>query len=148
MVRKLLNNKILRYFFSAGIATGVDITVYFLAFNFIYQKQDIHLFNLVVLSAPTGSLILSYTCGLVTNFLITKYLVFTESDLKGIHQLARYILVALLILFMNYLLMSFLIKVLDWYPTLSRVVSALSIGLLSFVIHKFYSFRVSGNENN
>lgn len=143
MIRKILENKIIRYFLSAGIATGVDVTVYFLAYNFIYEKQDIHLFNLMTLSAPTGSLMLSYTCGLVTNFLITKYLVFTESDLRGIHQLARYILVALLILVLNYFFMSFLIKVLNWYPTLSRVVSALTIGLLSFVIHKFYSFRVS-----
>jgi len=144
MVRKFLDNKIIRYFLSAGVATGVDVTVYFLAYNFIYEKQDIHLFNFMTLSAPTGSLILSYTCGLVTNFLITKYLVFTESDLRGIHQLARYILVALLILGLNYFFMSFLIKVLEWYPTLSRVVSALTIGLLSFVIHKFYSFRVTG----
>src|SRR5688572_22019907 len=102
MIRTILENKIIRYFLSAGVATGVDVTVYFLAYNFIYEKQDIHLFDLVTLSAPTGSLVLSYTCGLVTNFLITKYLVFTESDLRGIHQLARYILVAILILIMNY----------------------------------------------
>ena len=144
MIRAIIENKIIRYFLSAGVATGVDVTVYFLAYNFIYEKQDIHLFNLVTLSAPTGSLVLSYTCGLVTNFLITKYLVFTESDLRGIHQLARYILVAVLILVLNYFFMSFLIKILEWYPTLSRVVSALTIGLLSFVIHKFYSFRVTG----
>jgi putative flippase GtrA len=143
MFRSFLKNKIIRYFFSAGIATAVDVFVYFLAFNFIYEKQDIHLFNLMTLSAPTGSLILSYTCGLLTNFLITKYLVFTESDLQGIHQLARYVLVALLILLLNYLFMSFLIKILGWYPTFSRIVSAISIGLLSFIIHKFYSFRVT-----
>ncbi len=143
MIRKILENKIIRYFCSAGIATVVDVTVYFLAFNFIYEKQDIHLFNFMVLSAPTGSLMLSYTCGLATNFLITKYLVFTESDLRGIHQLVRYIMVALFILMLNYFFMSFLIKILEWYPTLSRIVSALTIGVLSFVIHKFYSFRVS-----
>jgi len=143
MIKDFLNNKIIRYFFSAGLATVVDVSVYFVAFNFIYEKQDIHLFDLMVLSAPTGSLILSYTCGLLTNFLITKYLVFTESDLRGIHQLARYVLVAILILLLNYLFMSFLIKILDWYPTFSRIVSALTIGLLSFVIHKFYSFRVT-----
>ena|SRR5688572_25258126 len=143
MVRSILDNKIVRYFFSAGIATAVDVAVYFLAFNFIYEKQDIHMFNFLVLSAPTGSLILSYTCGLVTNFLITKYLVFTESDLRGIHQLVRYVLVALLVLMLNYFFMSFLIKVLEWFPTIARIVSAITIGFLSFVIHKFYSFRVT-----
>lgn len=143
MIKKLFQNKIIRYFFSAGIATGVDVSVYFIAFNFIYQKQDVHLFQLIILSAPTASLAMSYTCGLITNFLITKYLVFTESDLKGVHQLARYILVALLILVLNYFMMSFLIKVLEWYPTIARIVSAVSVGMISFVIHKFYSFKVS-----
>ena len=143
MVRKILDNKIIRYFFSAGLATLVDISVYFVAFNYIYQKQDINFFSIAVLSAPTASLMLSYTCGLITNFFITKYLVFKESDLKGIHQLLRYIMVALLILILNYFFMSFLIKVLNWFPTIARIVSALSIGMLSFVIHKFYSFKVS-----
>lgn len=143
MLKRILDNKIIRYFLSAGTATIVDVSVYFISFNFIYQKQDIHVFDLFVLSAPTASLMLSYTCGLITNFLITKYLVFTESDLKGVHQLMRYVLVAIVILFVNYLFMSFLIKQLHWYPTLARIVSALSIGILSFVIHKFYSFKVT-----
>ncbi len=143
MVRKVLNNKIVRYVFSAGTATAVDISVYFIFFNYIFQKQDIPILHLAVLSAPTASLIVSYTCGLITNFFITKYLVFNDSDLKGIHQLLRYVLVALVILILNYFLMSFLIKVLNWYPTIARIISALSIGILSFVIHKFYSFKVT-----
>lgn len=143
MVKKIINNKVIRYFFSAGTATVVDVSVYFIAFNFIFQKQDIHLLDLAVLSAPTASLIISYSCGLITNFLITKYLVFHESDLRGIHQLLRYLLVAVVILMLNYLFMSFLIKVLNWFPTIARVVSALTIGVLSFLIHKFYSFKVT-----
>lgn len=143
MVKKIINNKIIRYFFSAGTATAVDVTVYFIAFNYFFHKQDLNIFNLMVLSAPTASLILSYTCGLITNFLITKYLVFNESDLRGIHQLMRYVMVALVILMLNYFFMSFLIKILEWYPTIARIVSALSIGVLSFMIHKFYSFKVT-----
>jgi putative flippase GtrA len=121
----------------------VDVTVYFITFNFILRKQDIPLIDPIVLTAPIASLAVSYSCGLMTNFLITKYMVFTESDLRGRHQLARYILVALLILLLNYLFMKFLIFILGWYPTVSRIVSALSIGVLSFTIHKFYSFRVT-----
>jgi putative flippase GtrA len=69
-------------------------------------------------------------------------LVFTESDLRGRHQLARYVLVALLILLLNYLMMKLLIFI-GLYPTVSRIISALSIGVLSFTIHKFYSFKVT-----
>lgn len=142
-MKQILNSKIFRYFISAGLATVVDILVYFIAYNYIYQKQDIHLFNIAVIAASSASLILSYTCGLLTNFTISKILVFHESDLETHKQLFRYILVALGILFLNYLMMKFLIRDLGWYPTFSRAFSALSIGVLSFTVHKYFSFRVS-----
>jgi len=142
MIRKILDNKVVRYFFSAGTATVVDISAYFITFNYILQKQDIPFIDPFVITAPIASLIVSYSCGLMTNFLITKYMVFTESDLRGRHQLVRYLQVAAVILVLNYFFMKFLIHVLEWYPTLSRLISALSIGILSFVFHKFYSFKV------
>jgi putative flippase GtrA len=133
---------VFRYFVSAGIATWVDISVYFIAFNYIYQKSDIDFFGIAVISAPTASLMLSYTMGLLTNFLITKFLVFTESDLETHKQFFRYLIVAIVVLGLNYVLMSFLIKQLNWYPTLARAFSALSIGVFSFTIHKVFSFRI------
>jgi putative flippase GtrA len=147
VIRRVIRNKLVRYFMSAGIATFVDIFVYFLAYNYLFQKQDIQFTSQLVVSAPTISLVISFTCGLITNFIITKYLVFTDSDLRGIHQLARYVLVAVFVLLLNYLMMSFLIKVLGWYPTFSRVASAITIGMLSFVIHKAFSFRVSAKDS-
>ncbi len=143
---RVLRLKVVRYFFSAATATVVDVGVYFWAFNFIYDKENIDVLGWYVLSAPTASLILSYTCGLITNFFMTKHLVFKESDLKGYHQFMRFVLVALGVLALNYGLMSLLIKKFLWFPTIARAVSAISIGVLSFVIHKTFSFRVSNKD--
>jgi len=145
-IKALIDSKVFRYFISAGIATWVDVTVYFLAYNYIYQKLDINLFDKMTVSAATASLILSYTCGLSTNFLITKFMVFKESDLETHKQLFRYVLVAIVILGLNYLMMSFLIRQLEWYPTMARAASALSIGVLSFIVHKTFSFRVKNDK--
>lgn len=142
MIRKIIDNKVVRYFFSAGFATVVDVTVYFITFNFILRKTDIPFIDPLVITAPIGSLIISYSCGLMTNFLITKYMVFTESDLRGRHQLLRYLQVAAVILLLNYFFMKFLIHILHLYPTISRIISALTIGMLSFLFHKSYSFKV------
>ena len=143
MLKIFAQSKVVRYFLSAGVATMVDISMYFIAFNYIYQKNDILLFSSFTIAASTASLLLSYTMGLITNFIITKFLVFHESDLETHKQLFRYILVALVILALNYVMMRFLIRNLEWYPTIARAVSAISIGLLSFIIHKTFSFRVS-----
>jgi len=147
MIQKILQLKIVRYGMAAAIATAVDVTVYFIAFNYIFKKQDVHLLPILVLGAPTVSLILSYSCGLITNFSISKYFVFTESDLRGHHQLMRYVMVAILILFLNYGFMSFLIKTLEWFPTIARAVSAVTVGFLSFVIHKSFSFKTGNKES-
>lgn len=137
----LLQSKIFRYFISAGVATTVDVLVYFLAFNYLYAKQDIDLIGVYTVSAATASLMLSYTIGLLTNFTITKFLVFRESELETHKQLFRYVLVALLVLVANYFLMRVLIRQLEWYPTLARAFSALIIGVMSFLIHKSFSFK-------
>jgi len=145
-LKKLLKSKIFRYFISAGVATWVDITVYFLAYNYLYKKLDFDLFGMYVVSAPSASLLLSYTIGLLTNFTITKMLVFKESELATYKQLFRYVIVAIFVLILNYIAMRFLIRQLDWFPTVSRAVSAISIGLLSFVIHKSFSFNMNSKS--
>ncbi len=146
MIRKAYKSKLIRYSMSSAVATIVDVVIYFITFNYILRKQDLPPVNQLVITAPTIALIISYTCGLLTNFTITKYFVFTESDLRGRHQLMRYVMVAALILFLNYSMMSILIRGLEWYPTISRAVSAVVIGFLSFAIHRSFSFRVSKRE--
>jgi len=146
MINKVLHSKIFRYFISAGIATVVDISIFYLSYNYIFEKQPFYFTDKIAISAPTLSLILSTTCGVTTNFLITKIFVFHESTLKTHKQVFRYVLVALFVLSLNYFTMTFLIKNLDWYPTIARTFAALSIGVLSFIIHKYFSFRVNNKD--
>jgi putative flippase GtrA len=143
LLQKLLASRIFRYFISAGLATWVDVVIYFLAFNYLYEKSDIVFTEGIVVASTTASLVMSYTAGLITNFTLTKMLVFKESDLQTHKQLFRYILVALLVLALNWLLMRFLIRSMDWYPTIARATSAILVGVLSFSIHKVFSFRSS-----
>lgn len=137
---KLLRSKPFRFLMTAGIATMVDVTVYFIVFNFILQKTNIE-FGETIVGAPTISLLCSFNCGLITNFLLTKNFVFNQSDLKSSVQFGRFVLVAIAVFFSNYYLMNFLIKGLGWYPTLSRGFSAITIGVLSFLSHKTFSFK-------
>lgn len=143
--KRLLKLKVVRYFFTAITATVVDVSVYFLAYNYVIQKRDMHL-DLLTITAPTLSLGISFCFGITTNFTLTKLFVFKESDLRTRYQFIRYIMVALAMLVLNYVLMSILIRQIGWYPTPSRAFAAISIGVLSFTLHKLYSFRVSNTE--
>lgn len=141
MIQKIYHSKVFRYFIAAGVATVVDISVYFVMFNYILKKLPVPFAGLEF-QAPTVALAVSYSCGLVTNFTITKLFVFHESTMRTRYQFLRFAGVAFFILGLNYLLMTFLIRQLDWFPTVARTFSALSIGVLSFTIHKSFSFKV------
>jgi putative flippase GtrA len=138
---RLFNSKAVRYLFTAGTATIVDVSIYFLAYNYLFHKANLELFNIII-GAPSLALAVSFSCGLITNFTLTKVFVFNGSNLKSSSQFGRYALVAILVFISNYYLMNFLIKVLGWYPTLSRGFSAISIGVLSFMTHKTFTFRI------
>jgi len=144
-LQKLLKLKAMRYLIAAGIATVIDVLVYYLFLNKILHKYDLEI-NSIKLGAPGVSLAISYTCGLITNFTITKLFVFKESDLRTRHQFFRFTIVALAVLFANYGFMKFLIDALGFYPTIARAVSALIIGMLSFIIHKAFSFQIKEGE--
>lgn len=144
MINKLINQSIFRYGIAAAIATGVDVVVYFLTYNYVLRKADFYLSPSLVISAPTVSLAVSYSCGLITNFTLTKFFVFPGSDLRTRHQLLRYVMVAIIVLGLNYIIMSALIKGFEWYPTIARATAAVLAGFASFAAHRVFSFR--GND--
>ncbi len=144
--KKIFRLRVVRYFFTAITATSVDVFAYFLTYNYVIRKNDFHIADHFTIGAPTVALMISFCFGLVTNFTLTRKFVFTESDLRVRHQLMRYTAVALGALVMNYFLMNFLIREFQWYPTLSRAAAAVSVGVISFMVHKTFSFTIKNEE--
>jgi putative flippase GtrA len=142
VIDSLWQQRVVRYFFAAATATVVDVFVFWIVFNKVLHQQHHNLFGMIVLKAPTLSLICGFTCGLITNFLITKFFVFNQSEAKTRWQLFRFVLVAIIVLICNYYFMWFLTSKLHWYATISRAVSAVTIGVFSFTAHKFFSFKL------
>ena len=143
LVNNFFNSRVFRYFVAAGVATVVDIGVYYIMLHYVFQKRLFTIAPYLTVSSPSLSLFISYSCGLFTNFFISKYFVFTESEVRSRHQFFRFAGVALSVLFLNYCLMSLLIHRLEWYPTIARTVSALSLGIVSYSFYKIFSFMVS-----
>ena len=142
VIDSLWQQRVVRYFFAAATATIVDVLVFWTVFNKLLHQQNHNLFGIMVLKAPTLALICGFSCGLITNFMITKFFVFNETEAKARWQLLRFILVAIIVLICNYYLMWFLTSQLNWYATVSRAVSAVTIGVFSFTAHKFFSFKL------
>ena len=139
--KKVLKHKGFLYLLSGGTATAIDIGSYYILFNIILKKQDID-WGWILITAPVASFIISYSLGFITNFIITKYVVFKESNLNGGKQLVRYMLVAVIVFIANYSLLKILVETFGFYPTIGRAFSAGLVAIGSYTIHKFYTFKV------
>lgn len=138
----LLKNQFVRFILSAGVGFLVDIFAFYLFYhNFLTQKTYFILFTTVRNS--TLSLAISFFLGVVVNFIITKYFVFSESKSSPFKQFFRFILVATVGFFANLLMLKFFIQDVQMYPPAARPVAALSLFFASYFVHRFFSFSLS-----
>lgn len=139
---KLLDNHIIRFVFSAGLGFLVDILAFYLFYhNFLVQK-NYNIFALTVRNS-TLSLAISFFMGVVVNFLITRYFVFSQSKSSPYKQFFRFVLVAIVGFFANLVILKIFIQGLQMYPPVARPLAALSLFFASYFIHRIFSFSLS-----
>jgi len=139
---KFFQNKLVRFFLSAGIAAVVDVLVYYIIINYVISHTPV-VINHQAIRPHEFSLFISYTVGVITNFMVTKYAVFNDSTLKSRQQFTRFAMVAIIGFFANYGLLRFFVEYCGLWPTMSRISSALSLGFASYFIHKGFTFKKS-----
>ena len=139
---RLLQNKFARFLLSAGTGFLVDIAAFFCLDKFVFTSKTYTILGHVT-SNHALSLVVSFSLGVLVNFLITRYLVFAESRLPFGQQFMRFALVAFIGYFANLEVLKLFIKYLHFAPPVARITAALSLFLASYFIHKIFSFNLS-----
>jgi len=139
---KLLKNQVVRFIFSAGAGFLVDITAYYLFYHNLLTQKTYEIFSFSMRNS-TLSLALSFFLGVLVNFLITRYFVFSESKLPPYKQFFRFVAVAIVGFFANLAVLKIFIQDLNMYPPVARPLAALSLFFASYFVHKFFSFSLS-----
>lgn len=140
--RKIAKNQVARFILSAGTGFLVDIISFFLLFHYAFTQRNYNILSLK-LNNSTLSLGISFTLGVLVNFLITKYLVFSESRSSAYKQFFRFALVATVGFFANLGIIEVFIHYFNMYPPIARPLAALSLFFASYFVHKFFSFSLA-----
>lgn len=140
--RRFMPLKTYRYAVCGGSNLVFDMLLYFVFYNFIFQKQNVDLL-FVVLSPHIASLFFVFPITLTSGFLLNKYIAFDGSNLKGKIQFVRYLSVALGAIVISYILMKLFVDGLGFYPTLSRFISIMITIVYSYVLQSKFSFKQS-----
>jgi len=134
--------EIIRFVLSAGMGFLVDNIAYFILYRNVLEQPTYEIFGHVFKNS-TVSLFISFFMGVIVNFLMTRYIVFTESRTSFSKQLFRFLSVAFLGFFVTVYLLNFIISYFHFYPPVARVAAMLSLFFASFFVHKVFSFSLS-----
>ncbi|HEY0244690.1 MAG TPA: GtrA family protein [Mucilaginibacter sp.] len=140
--RKLEKNQVARFILSAGVGFLVDISAFYVLFHNLLIQKTYNIFNATVRNFSL-SLGISFFLGVLVNFLITKYLVFSESKSSPYKQFFRFVSVAIIGFFANLGVIEIFVHSFNMYPPVARIAAALSLFFASFFVHKFFSFSLS-----
>jgi putative flippase GtrA len=130
-----------RYMASGGITAATGIIGYFLIYNYVLHQQDVSIGKYLV-TAHIAALAIESVSTFIVGFTLNKYLVFTQSNLKGRIQLFRYATVVATNLLLNYALMKILVEGFQFYPTIAKTLITIILAVFSYFSQKYFSFRV------
>jgi putative flippase GtrA len=139
--QKFIPPQTFRYAVSGGSNTILDISLYFLTYNYVLHKKIIHL-GFISISAHIGAFLIVFPITFTTGFFLSKYITFTQSYLRGKIQLFRYGVTVLICILLNYVFLNFFVDFCHLYPTPSKILTSGLVVIYSYFSQKFYSFKI------
>jgi putative flippase GtrA len=130
------------YAVCGGINMLVDLSLYFFAFNFIFKKKIVQITETIAFEPYIAAFLFSFVITFPLGFALSKYIVWTESNIKGRVQLFRYFLLVLVNLFLNYALLKIFVETFHIFPTISKLLTIVIVVTISFLTQKYFTFKV------
>jgi putative flippase GtrA len=145
--RSLLPLKTFKYMACGGGNMVLDVLLFFLCYNFVFQKQ-LMVLNFYTFQAHTASFLVAFCITFPIGFLLSKYIVWTTSPVKSHVQLFRYFVIVMINLLFNIFFIKLLVEYFHFYPTISKVITTTLSILFSYISSKHYTFKVKRPQSS
>jgi putative flippase GtrA len=138
--RRFMPEQTFRYAACGGANTVLGLTLFKILLVFVFKYENVEL-GFYTLKPHNAALFVSFFVNFVVGFLLMRYVVFVDSNLRGRIQLFRYGLSFLLNLTLNYFILKVFVEVFGWWPFLSQCLTTVIIVTISYLSQKHFSFK-------
>ena len=139
--RRFISLQTFRYASCGGGNMVLDIFLFFVFYNFIFQKQILQL-GFIAFEPHTAAFLGAFCITFPIGFLLSKYIVWTNSIVKSHVQLLRYFVIVIMNLFFNLFFIKLLVEYFHFYPTIAKIITTTISVLFSYLSHKHFTFKV------
>lgn len=140
--RKYIPTETFRYGATGGFNTVLDIFLFYIFYNFVFLKVNLNL-GFVVLSPHIAAFVFVFPITFSIGFLLSKYITFTESPLRGKKQLLRYGVSVSGAILLNYLLLKLFVDHFHLPATLSKAFTTVFVVLYSYMMQRYFTFKTA-----
>jgi putative flippase GtrA len=131
-----------RYAVCGGINTLLGLLIFYIGFHYIFDRENFDA-GIIVFKPHNASLFLAGCFSFTFGFILNKFLVFSDSYLRGRIQLFRYFLSFILNLVVNYFILNLLVEYLHVEAFASQVIATIIVIIISYITQKNFTFRVN-----
>ncbi|MBM3414895.1 MAG: GtrA family protein [Bacteroidetes bacterium] len=143
--KRLMNIQTFRYAASGGGNTLLGLISYYISYKYIFAEKTFDI-GFFAFKGHIAALILSFCVTFPVGFFMSKYVVFSDSNMKGRIQLFRYLMVCLFNLALNYILLKVFVELLYIYPVIAQVITICIVVVFSYIAQRNYSFKIAQGE--
>ena len=141
-----MNLQTFRYAAAGGANVSLGLLIYYVSYHYVLAEQPLYLV-FYAFKPHVAALFISFCITFPIGFFMSKYVVFTDSDMKGRVQLFRYFMVCLFNLCLNYILLKIGVEYFKIYPVVAQIVTTAIVIIFSYLSQRHFSFRAAGQQS-
>lgn len=145
--KRLMPIQTFRYAACGGGNTLLGLIVYSLSYKYILKEQDLDL-GFYAFKSHIAALFFSFSVNFPLGFILMKFVVFNESNIRGRIQLFRYFIFFVFCLFLNYILLKLLVEIFKLPAIFAQVITTVIVVCVSYITQKHFTFKVERKEEN
>ncbi len=140
--KKFMPEQTFKYAATGGFNTVLDIFLYYIAYNFILDKEIVD-FGFYAISPHIAAFLMSFMFTFPVGFLLAKFISFPGSYLRKRIQILRYGISVSGSIILNYFFLKLFVEHFLWYPTFSKIITTLIVIVFSYTAQKYFTFKTA-----
>jgi len=108
--------------------------------KFVIEQQDFYIL-FFTFKPHTAAFFTQLPITFLTGFWLSRYVSFSDSELRGRTQIFRYLLIVISCILINYVGLKFFVEICGFWATPSQMLNTVITTIFSFFAQKYFSFK-------
>ncbi len=146
-VAKIIPVQTFRYLACGGSNTVLNIYIDFIAFTYLFSKQPLHIYGSISVAPEVAAWVVAFCISFPAGFLLSRHIIFPESNLHGRIQLFRFLLTNILFTVLNYVMIkSFTLLFPFIHQSVRYAFICIFLAVMNFILQRAFTFKTVAGE--